>query len=369
MSRICILVPDHWGVVNGGSEFQAHCLATHLRKTTRHEVVYLCRQLPADSARYGYEIREVAVWISSRRFGLFVDAIPLYRALSDINPDLIVQRVGCAYTGVAVHFGRVRGKPTLWHVASDIDVEQDGIVWMKGIRKEIETVILNYGVRHATCIVAQTNHQAARLRENFNREATAVVPNFHAVPEVMRRKAEKFTVVWISSLKPLKQPETFVRLATALAGFNDIVFKMIGKPEASSWCGRVIQGIQNVPNLEYLGELSMDEVNRELESAHLLVNTSKYEGLPNTFVQAWMREVPAVSLNVDPDGVMAKFGLGRRVNDFETLTSTIVDYYKDRDELARTAKRAREFAVGTYSMQNADRMVALLESQLTKATR
>jgi glycosyltransferase involved in cell wall biosynthesis len=367
MARICILVPDHWGVLKGGSEYQAHCLATHLHETTDHEVVYLCRKLPTDSTRYGYSIREIPTLISSRRFGLFVDAVPLYRSLSEIDPDLIVQRVGCAYTGLAVYFGKVRRKPTLWHVASDIDVGPNGIAWMKGIRKKIETGIMNYGVRNATCIVAQTRHQATQLHANFGRAATAVIPNFHRVPEAANHKAKKFTVVWISSLKPLKQPETFVRLAQEFAGCDDIVFKMIGKPQDSRWCNEIIQSMEKVPNLEYLGELDVDEVNTELETAHLLVNTSKYEGLPNTFLQAWMREVPTVSLNVDPDGVMEEFGFGYRVEVFEALRSRIVDLYKGREHLLQMGKRAREFAVRMYSMENADRITALIASQLEQA--
>ena len=51
--------------------------------------------------------------------------------------------------------------------------------------------------------------------------------------------------------------------------------------------------------------LSQAEVNALLEHTDLLVNTSDYEGFSNTFIQAWMRRVPVVSLRVDPDRLLS----------------------------------------------------------------
>ncbi len=53
----------------------------------------------------------------------------------------------------------------------------------------------------------------------------------------------------------------------------------------------------------FCGAISQQEVNAELANAHVLVNTSLYEGFPNTFIQAWMRRTVVVSLNVNPDGI------------------------------------------------------------------
>ena len=72
-------------------------------------------------------------------------------------------------------------------------------------------------------------------------------------------------------------------------------------------------------NLQYLGEVSQDEVNRRLREGHILVNTSRYEGFSNTFVQAWMRRVPVVSLTVDPDNILVRENIGFCSGTFKNL--------------------------------------------------
>ena len=53
-----------------------------------------------------------------------------------------------------------------------------------------------------------------------------------------------------------------------------------------------------------------EDVNKLLERSHLLVNTSKWEGFSNTFIQAWMRSVPVMTLGVNPDGLLDNSYLG-----------------------------------------------------------
>ncbi|MCA1656367.1 MAG: glycosyltransferase, partial [Actinobacteria bacterium] len=53
-----------------------------------------------------------------------------------------------------------------------------------------------------------------------------------------------------------------------------------------------------------------DELIALYARAVAVVNTSGFEGFPNTFMEAWACGVPVLSLSVDPDGVIERHGLG-----------------------------------------------------------
>ena len=94
----------------------------------------------------------------------------------------------------------------------------------------------------------------------------------------------------------------------ALRDLADVRFVMIGADATGGgerpWAQALLERARSLPNLEYLGARSQAQVNQLLARAHVFVNTSRYEGFPNTFIQAWMREVPVVSLHVDPDRLL-----------------------------------------------------------------
>jgi glycosyltransferase involved in cell wall biosynthesis len=97
-----------------------------------------------------------------------------------------------------------------------------------------------------------------------------------------------------------------------------------------------------------------------LSQGHILVNTSKQEGFSNTFIQAWMRKVPVVSLQVDPDSVLEKEGIGFCSGSFDQLvkdTQKLITDDKLRNEMG---ERARAYAIKNHSLKNMDKILDLM---------
>jgi glycosyltransferase involved in cell wall biosynthesis len=168
-------------------------------------------------------------------------------------------------------------------------------------------------------------------------------------------------VVWIANLKPLKNPGAFVRLARRFAHRSDVRFVIVGGTlDEGEWTMQTLKDIAATPNLEYRGSLSQPAVNALLEHTDLLVNTSDYEGFSNTFIQAWMRRVPVVSLRVDPDRILSRGGLGVVTGDEDGLHDRVAGLLDDPDRCAAIGARARRYALEHHAESNIENLARLL---------
>ena len=362
--RVCVVTPQQSG---GGAEYQIQRLIEALLQTSSHEISLLARHTEVPPRPTAYRVVKIGRGNEMPRLGYTMDALPLYRALRRIAPEVIYQRVGCGYTGICAWYARRRGARMIWHVASDADLTRRGIVAGRNpLRPLLEKRSIEYGIRHANQIVVQTQYQAELLQRTYARSADAVIPNFHPQPKESIDKSAPICVMWIANFKPLKQPEVFVRLAAALRDLSDVRFVMVGAPATGSgdqkWSAALMAAIRTTPNLEYLEERSQDEVNQLLAQAHIYVNTSLFEGFPNTFIQAWMRDVAVVSLNVNPDDVFDREGAGIHAGSEEKLASAVRLLITDASLRNGYVLRGQRYAARSHSMQNVQRLIQLIDA-------
>lgn len=358
----------------GGSQYQVKLLVDALAMEPRYRIHYLAHRTRPGFPAQNHQVSTIRGPAALRRYTDVVDALPLYRTLGRIRPHLIYQRSGSGYTGIAAHYARTHAVPMIWHVASDIEVRPfDRALRVRAFPKYVEKKVLEYGLRHATRVVVQTERQRDLLARCYGREDAVVVRNFHPLPEEPVCRGDRVRVVWIGNLKPIKQPERFLELADALRAHPGLEFVMIGAPsDRAAWQRAFDARVSRVPNLAYLGALSQEAVNRELARSHLLVNTSANEGFSNTFIQAWMRGVPVASLQVDPDDVLQGAGMGFCARgSMPDLISMVEHMATDgRAALAALSERVAEESRARYSLDNLRQLSELIAGTLdgTKLT-
>jgi glycosyltransferase involved in cell wall biosynthesis len=354
----------------GGAEYQARLILERLIDLDLFELHYVARNVPRDYTPRGYAVHRVAH--GPRVAGSFIpDARRLWQVLKRLQPDILYQRVGCAYTGIAAFYARTTATRLVWHVSSDRDVTpESGIHFLRQPLVALDKAFLEYGVRNAHAVVVQSAEQRKLLRQHYGRNSAALVPNFHpAVVESLAKPRERVRVCWIANMKPLKRPDLFLQLAHDLRHLRHVEFLMAGSMLPAHAGGRELESrIEDLPNLRHLGVLPLGEVNRLLASSHLLVNTSDFEGFSNAFIQAWLREVPVVSLNVNPDGVFNgdRYGICAE-GSYARLRAAVERLAQDRDLRVSMGRRAREYASATFSIANIDQLLPVFDPQLERA--
>ena len=340
---------------------QAKMLVERLASLGAFDVHYLARRTVAAFEAQGYTVHKIPAGRAIA--GTFLlDAPGLLKMLRRLQPDVIYQRVGCTYTGVAAWFARRHGKRMIWHVSSDRDlVPAAQAAWRSPI-VGLNKALMTYGARHAATVVVQNQEQTKLLARWHARHDAVLIPNFHPDAPLSAPKPEgRITVCWVGNVKMLKGPELFLRLASDFRDLPRVEFVIAGgkQMQGRAWESFLAQ-TQSLPNLRYLGQLPQTAVDDLLVGAHILVNTSPVEGFPNTFIQAWLREVAVVSLMVNPDGVFDDERFGMCANgSYERMSAALRRLVADASLRARIGAAGRELARERFSERNIDQLIGL----------
>jgi glycosyltransferase involved in cell wall biosynthesis len=356
--KLAIITPGFYEQAIGGAEYQSYLFAS-AAKEFGYQVYYIfiaidstiritnnlgINLFPIYSPRYRRYLRGIG--------NTAITCIPdTWKTLKEINPDYIYCRSGVIQAGLGAYYAKKFNKKSIWQVASLTDVMPQGFLSL--IRRPLdflERLSIRYAIKRSTYVLTQAEYQSKLLKENFAR-SSIILRNL--IPEAFETgtKNENFTIVWIANIKPLKKPETFMQLAEVLSDIKNIRFIMIGKPAMGKYQEALEYKIAAIKNLRYLGLQTMADVNMILAKAHLLVNTSVYEGFSNTFIQAWIRGVPVVSLTVNPDNLLNKFNIGYFSGTFDNMVSDVLRLYSNKTLLRKMSQNARNYAIKYHSFE------------------
>ncbi len=362
LRKICIIMPGHWTYKMGGAEYQVKCIMDALISSKKYEIYFITRNVDPSYVPVGYKIILINRVFRDIRYRYLCDAFGLYEALTSVKPDIVYQRRGLAYTGFAVYYIRKKECKFIWHIAHDDDVTPMSFGFsIRGLSRYLEKRLIEYGISRADVIIAQTRDQSEYLELYYGKTPSAIVNNFHPQPKENVAKGKTVHIVWIANLKPMKQPNIFLKLADELSAKRCVRFTMIGSLGGGDW-GRSMGAMINEQKVvNYIGAVCQDKVNSILSEADILVNTSKREGFSNTFIQAWMRCVPVVSLFVNPDKVFDRERLGFCSGSYSNMVNDVLRLIDNRKLRAEMGDYAQEYAFDHHSEKEVYKLLAHLQ--------
>jgi glycosyltransferase involved in cell wall biosynthesis len=298
--RICFVAPNVYpvlagvGNIVGGAEVQQAILARGLAERG-HVVSLLCFDFGQEERCSVDGVRICKLDMHGPRIVILRYLYPrltsVWQGMRQAGADIYYQRCAGAYTGIVAAYCRRYGRRFVFACASDNDLLQGRRNILKSWR---DRQLFVYGLRRADAVVVQTLSQQ-RAYFDWQQRQAVLIPSSYA-PSLRSMAEKEGVVLWVGVLRRQKQPELFLELARRLPGHR---FRMIGGPcltgRENDFYREIEAAARQLPNLDFLGFVPYREVEGHFNAARVFVNTSSFEGFPNTFLQAWAHAMPTLS--------------------------------------------------------------------------
>ena len=213
--------------------------------------------------------------------------------------------------------------------------------WLYVLKISMESRLFILGVKKCDLIIAQNENQKRIISSNFDKNSFKL-HNGHPIGNYNSRR--KNDILYIGSLKSIKRPQLFCKLAKSLYG-KPYTFIMIGANNFPDDKKKEMLSIIRESNVQYLGVQELCKVNTILSKSKLYINTSEYEGFPNTFIQSWMHGVPVLSFKVNPDNILTDNKLGMLCEDDIDKAKKVIENLMNNEKTWESySKRCYDFA-------------------------
>jgi glycosyltransferase involved in cell wall biosynthesis len=345
IDNLPLLAPEYRERRIGGESVQQTLLARALARRG-HDVSMVV---------YDYGQVDGAEWDAIRVFKAYrPDAgLPLLRfihprwtgmwsALTRADADLYYTSCAGMHVGLLALFCRRFRKRFVYRTASDADCDRSRVrVFVRFAR---DRWLYAFGLRRADAILVQSASQAEALARSYGL-ASRVAGMMVEKPRPAA--ARDIDLLWVGNIQPVKRADRVLELADRLP---ELKIHMVGGPlfRQEALFLDIERAASTRINLSFHGHLSYWDTNDLYGRAKVLVNTSDVEGFPNSYLQAWIRGVPVVTL-IDPDRVIEREGLGLAVKSAAQIPDAINSLLGDPAAWGAASERCRSFMAREYA--------------------
>ena len=357
LPHICFVAPHAWPMLSGdrsigivgGAEVQQCHIARGLA-LRGYPVSMLCLDygqpaLVEIDGVYVHRLYRPNAGIPMLRF-LHPRLSAIWRGMREVDADIYYQRGADMHAGVVSAFCRHYTKRAVFAGASNTDFFLDK-PWIKYRR---DKWLFEYGLQNTDLVIAQNSAQQQLCWQNYRRDAT-LIPSCYPAPS--GQADPNGDILWVGTIRKIKNPERFIELANLLPEYR---FTMIGGPsggdaESRRYYEVIRSQTEALPNLTFLGFVHPTDVEQHFERARIFVNTSDAEGFPNTFLQAWSRSMPTVSL-FDPNSEEEGLPVCSAVKEIKEMVEVLRKLNRDDVYWHETGERCRQHFTRCHSLSS-----------------
>lgn len=287
--------------VSGGAELQVALLARELAERGVETVI-----LGGDTGQRdgevieGVKIRTGGQFHSGNPAEMLGSAPRVFSVISEERPDWVFLLGWTAWMAAVVAMRGVVGYRAGFICGLDSELTGD-------FRREnpLRGSLFEWGVARCDLRYAMTERQRDLFKSrgwSCGMYRNLILPRafpYGGVKEV--------DFLWVSRCQPVKRPHLFLDLVEALPERS---FEMVCPREDVGLWDTVSARAEKLANLRFVEKVPYHEIQGRYDAARVFVNTSEWEGWPNSFIQAGLGRTALLSLAVNPDGIFERFGLG-----------------------------------------------------------
>lgn len=282
----------------------------------------------------------------------------LWRSLRRADADIYVQ---ATYPpGIVALYCFLHRKKYIKWLSSDKSVVLEDVTqrttWLTKLS-------LYFDIKFASVIIGQNQYQKEMIEKKF-RKTCVVIKNPVRLPDesIDCSQKKKQILLWIGTIRSLKQPELFFEIAQRLSHVKCIMIG--GRTDSESELYAALEKkSKDLTNLSFLGFVPYHKIREYYEQASLFVNTSVVEGFPNTFLEAWSYCLPVVSLTVDPDEIICQYKLGFHSKTFQQMIIDIESLMQNDSLRIDMAVNGRKYIREHHDVKKiTDEFIGLLKS-------
>ncbi|MCI0555209.1 MAG: glycosyltransferase family 4 protein [Anaerolineae bacterium] len=221
----------------------------------------------------------------------------------EINADIYIVPGNSFYSAETASYCSEQGKKYVFLSGSDIDYYPEFKEDPSG--KDIYGMphfLKLYCIQQADAHIVQTERQAKMLHDAYHRSCT-VVKNPIDIHQKFDRNPNPQPILWVGkSDERVKRPSLVFELARRMPEFQFVVVMntVLIKSHMES-----MRLAGELPNITLIEHVPFEEIESYFANARIHLNTSAFEGFPNTYLQAAKYGVPTVAMVVDPDGMLS----------------------------------------------------------------
>jgi glycosyltransferase involved in cell wall biosynthesis len=369
----CFILPSFFLERKGGSELQVYYIAMELIRRgwevhyIREENTWIGKELVIDGIKlYALPARENYLCLMNNFY--------LKKIMKKIKADVWYCRATTNYVAPVAWSARKIGGQVAWACSNDFQVSKN--LLRKAITNPLKKTFFNIfalvnrflfsqSLKYIDHVILQSEIQNRLFNTNYNCHGT-LINNAHPIPVLSKIKRKKI-ILWAARLHEGKHPEIFIKVAKRFK-LQDYKFILAGRPMNNSiiTLKEIVDAGKNLPNFDYIGEVDSEQIHSLMQQSMLFVSTSSNEGFPNTFIEAWLRGVPVVSLKVDPDSYIKKFNMGRVSENIEQMCYDIHQLMTEPELWKEISKNCLEISKMSFNIEtHVDKLEHLIDSTHT----